>query len=795
MKRLPLLLTLLLASAGSLCAEPARPYIIENGRPNAQIVIGEKPARTVKMAAEELQSCLEKMTGAKLPIVTDPDRNVPVQLYVGASRHTEPLGVDGTGLEHGAFRLVSGDHWLAFVGGDRDYVQKEPWPRNREERPKAMKAWDAITGEPFDNPFLSIFRKYDARNTGLWEFDLDNDGSFNAVTRFLYDLGARWYMPGELGEILPKLASVPLPKVDRKVVPDFALRNLYQMGANFFTGKKDEILWQMRLGTNQGQDLMAFGPNVGVSHGIGWVTRREEMKKAHPEMYILLGGKRQPDRGVPCLSSEALLQANVRFIRALFDTYDVPMVSVMPTDGFTSLCQCEACAPQGTPGRGRLGSLSDYVWAYVVRVAKEVQKTHPDRKIQCLAYTTYLLPPEKIDKLPSNVVVGIAQNRSTFNNDEWKTLFRDVRAQWREKITSGVPLYQYEYYLQDHPTRQWHGLPVLYPHLIVEDLRSLKGVSMGEYAEVNRGPQPVPTNLLNVYVTARYLWDVNQNLDSMLDEYYRLFYGPAEAPMRAFNALAEASWRDLTAEQVQKLFALLDEAKALAGDGVYGRRVALQRAGCEEGLKRVYAQKKEIDAVRLGYLDEAGIDPTANPDSLTKMPLKDLMVGGMSSDTAGEVSLGWTGGALYVRVVCPESDMGSLQQGAERRDDSRILRDDFVDIVVETPGKRFFEWIVNPKGVYADIDRARQGLDGFEWNASAKISTLREANRWVVEATIPAAALEAAMPSAAEPWKVNVGRGRPRGGQKALSAVVPTGRRTLLVPDRMLKVYFSPNHE
>ena len=46
------------------------------------------------------------------------------------------------------------------------------------------------------------------------------------------------------------------------------------------------------------------------------------------------------------------LAENVRFIGAMFDTYDVPMVSVMPTDGFTHACQCEKCAPQETPERG-----------------------------------------------------------------------------------------------------------------------------------------------------------------------------------------------------------------------------------------------------------------------------------------------------------------------------------------------------------------------------------------------------------------------------------------------------------
>ena len=31
-------------------------------------------------------------------------------------------------------------------------------------------------------------------------------------------------------------------------------------------------------------------------------------------------------------------------------------------------------------------------------VARELYKTHPDRKVQCIAYVPYQLPPEKIRK-------------------------------------------------------------------------------------------------------------------------------------------------------------------------------------------------------------------------------------------------------------------------------------------------------------------------------------------------------------------------------------------------------------
>ena len=54
------------------------------------------------------------------------------------------------------------------------------------------------------------------------------------------------------------------------------------------------------------------------------------------------------------------------------------------------------------------GFLSDYVWAYQNRLAEEVAKTHPQKKVFAYAYQNTFLPPEKIDKLHPNLAVILA---------------------------------------------------------------------------------------------------------------------------------------------------------------------------------------------------------------------------------------------------------------------------------------------------------------------------------------------------------------------------------------------------
>jgi hypothetical protein len=50
--------------------------LVENGQPRAEIIIAEKPARVAQLGASELQTYVEKITGATLAIVSKPTGGV-----------------------------------------------------------------------------------------------------------------------------------------------------------------------------------------------------------------------------------------------------------------------------------------------------------------------------------------------------------------------------------------------------------------------------------------------------------------------------------------------------------------------------------------------------------------------------------------------------------------------------------------------------------------------------------------------------------------------------------------------
>ena len=189
--------------------------------------------------------------------------------------------------------------------------------------------WDKITGDTFWNNCRELYARYHA-DLDVWDYD--DAGTLNAVYEFLRSLGVRWYAPGELGEVVPRQTTIALPDVNKTVRPDFALRRLSYYSDHIGLG--EVALWNLRLGLNHGHKL------IGVTqpgHGIKFVLWRDEMKKAHPEMYALIDGQRDTTHkgtGAPCLSSPLLFEEQLRYARAMFDHFQQPMISIDMVDGY-----------------------------------------------------------------------------------------------------------------------------------------------------------------------------------------------------------------------------------------------------------------------------------------------------------------------------------------------------------------------------------------------------------------------------------------------------------------------------
>ncbi|MCA9173653.1 MAG: DUF4838 domain-containing protein [Planctomycetales bacterium] len=851
MRTLPTSLVLWACSAtvASVAALPAHAdhFLVEAGQPRAEIVIASDPPRSTRLAARELQVHVEKMTGAKLPIsIGRPLADeLPVKVYVGQSRFTEQLGVTAAGLEHGAFRIVAGDDWLALIGNDDNFTPKEPWPRGNSDiaSGKMQQAWDEITGKHWGYPHTQLHKHYSGPNAlfgtpkeqltdadgdvHVWTFD--ERGSFNAVCGFLRSLGVRWYLPGELGEVIPQLPSIALPRnnaglpnskflYDQVTRPDFPLRVL-----NFRPGVygRDVMMWGFRLGVRQ-----PFGRQA--AHGLDRMTHNEHTLKHHPDWFALYGGQRhtQPNQRLHqlCYSNEELFREAVQFARAQFDQFDMDVVSIMPPDGYTAICQCPQCAGKQSPELGQRGMLSNYVWDFVNRVAKEVAKTHPGKKISNCAYGVYTAPPSNIEKLEPNVQVIIVGGRRPTHADREE--LRRLRAAWAAKTDNPLEIFE------NYPfTGRGFYLPAFIPRVLGESINETKQQSRGEdiWLTMNFDEQAVGFNHFLVYFTARMYWGgPQQNAGAMFDEYCRLFYGPVADEMREFFAYCEQHWREMEhdGERAGRALELFAAAKSKVdklaadrrGDGeandIYAQRVALidryleglrnkrvqlaQQRGPVPKLRLVSGAENRGKIVVDGKLDDG---PWKNIPNASTGRLRELQTG-REPIVGATVMTEWIGNNLYFGIHCDEIAGTPLNIAATKSGDQAIWYGDVVEILLNTDSHNYYQLAVNPAGALVDLDRGAAKSQWFNWSSQAEVATHVAEDHWTVEIRIPVTddgndplhQVVGRRPTQSLPWHINVCRQRIRDNGTELSALSPTGAATFHVPLKFAHFHAGLSH-
>ena len=777
-------------------------FIVEDGEPRAEIVVPEHAARSVTMAAKELQHYVEQMSGATLPIRPafvvggeKPERvfrqyaagqdRMPVKIYLGTSFYTDRLGVNAEGLDWGAYRMKSGDGWLALVGDDVDFMPVGIWGRNRGLwRSEDSKAWDEATGgHHWGNPVgRKLWNRYN-RTFDLWSFD--HKGTLNATYAFLRQLGVRWYMPGELGEIVPQKKSIELPNVDETVRPAFKIRKVSFMRYGNGDHINPEIKWSLRQSMNYPYGFQDY-------HGLANVTRPQHTRETHPEFYALYNGVRDTESRTanPCLSSKGLFDETVVYARFILDMYGVDSVSVWPDDGFTAICQCQRCKGRDKPALGRQGILSDYVWDFVNRVAKEVEKTHPDKLISGGAYSTYWLPPEDIDELNDNVMVFIVNARRRYDMPEADLKAKRAAVRKWGELTGGKVVSFMNY-----------GGAANTPRIFADDIKALSGLAMGEdmwVAHHRGGLAQHGFNHLNYYISARLWWNPDLDVDALLAEYYDRFYGPAGSAMEQFINYFEKHQKEMrnidSAPIIRKALDLFEQAQEqVEPDSVYGKRIAM----FSEGLSRVRSFYDKIKDGRdnppvyqLSRLDgQINVDGALDEAFWDELPatLKKIRTG-EEAEYATHFKIGLKDNNLYVAVKCMD-DPGDPVNAAptERKDDSSLWQGDVVELLLETPMHSYYQIAINPDGAVCDLDRRVNLTKGFNWSAEATVATQVNTAEgyWTVEMRVPFTPStqdplhEVVGPRPAEdaPWYFNLCRQRTRDGNRAMFAFSPTGER------------------
>ncbi len=341
-----------------------------------------------------------------------------------------------------------------------------------------------------------------------------------AIYEILDRLGCRWYLPGEMGEVVPRRKTISLPEMDVSRVPATLYRSIWYAGPDF---KR-----RNRLG----------GLQVQGAHGLeGYISA--EQREAHPDWNAERNGKRPPT-GRICWGNPEVAQAVAETIITRLDKVYRPSVTLSPADG-TSFCECKKCkaldAGDWDPTVGCV-SLSDRMVHFANQIAERVTAKYPDVLFGLYAYVQYTRPPIR-EKPHPNVVIALApitycRAHSMLNADcPSRQAIQPIVKGWG-KVAKWLAFRGYLFNLAEvnapYPMmRLWSDeLPTYYANKVRFWM-----------------PESMPTfegSLPGIYLNIRIPWYPDEKPDEILNEFFTRFYGAASAPMRRYWYIFDDAW-------------------------------------------------------------------------------------------------------------------------------------------------------------------------------------------------------------------------------------------------------------
>jgi len=785
--------------------------LVKGGQPAANIVIGNKASRSAQLAAAELQYHIEKITGARLPIVNDAEAVKGARILVGASKATQTLGLRNADFKPQEYLIRFLPDTLILMGKDKEDLER-----------------------------------MDYANPGTFPGQYDEQATCYAVYDFLERYcDVRWYLPTELGLVCPRQETLSVKGTEVRRAPAMKHRALYcdaLVPADLCDDFAPSPVPRTRLDGREGALFASRQRLRGVeifygSHSFeGYYSRF--IQKEHPDWFAQGYDKDMPEelRKAPvgytagiryfpqmCYTSTGFIQQVVASARNYYDKGqtlggepamgDYFPLGPMDDDNYCHCSNCQALLPKQPPClQWRKQDFfwndraSDYVFGFVNKVAREVGKTHPDKYLSTMAYHEYYYPPSR-EPMEPNVAINLCfyprlsvcpamgRARDEFIN-RWA-----AESQTRSK-------YAYMYF-----HRPAANLPHCFPGFMAHDMvRQMQRYHAMGFRGLFIEPSYMPgtplvrgpiMDQLELYVTFKLADDPTLDGNKLIDEFFTRYYGAAAQPMQMLYEQIEqtycdpanytfdtnyfgyqtdeVAWGKLgTQERMATFGQLMEAAKTAAQTEIEKKRVALFEKAIWEHMKagrKEYLESKARKEARMKALPPqsgraarlTGVLPAGDLGKVDWS--KAEVMGQWFSTLKGEPTprrlegrLLHDGQFLYVQLqeMMDPAKLVCLN-------DSIWDEDDWELFMASERGKGCRQMGVNAKGTHQEL---AYGEDKSAWESGAKVASDTSApDRWVVRMAFP---LKTLLPGGVQPGQtiyLNVFRGTDGAIEKAVSWV------------------------
>jgi hypothetical protein len=352
----------------------------------------------------------------------------------------------------------------------------------------------------------------------------DSTATAFAVYTFLEDLGCRWFMPGKIGEVIPKTDVLEWPVHQRTEQPDFDFRQIWWAYGGPAETAQLFNEWKLR-------NKVVY-PTVNHGHNLTNSLPPETHFKTHPEYYALVNGVRRTTQ--ICTSNPEVIQLVIDRINDYFDKNPSVLAYSLCPDDNMDFCECEQCQALDVGGMDIYNSekpvITDRYIQFLNAVARGIQEKHPEKNVSTYAYQNYSTPPIR-EKIDSNVVIVFttsvycaAHGIGDLHCDSRQQMKQDL-AGWT-KAASEVYIYEYD----PVPFNAELPWPVFgarcreMPEYLAMGIRGFSFECHNSWA----------TLAPNFYVSAKMMWDANQDAETILNDFYQKYFGKAGDSMAQF---------------------------------------------------------------------------------------------------------------------------------------------------------------------------------------------------------------------------------------------------------------------
>lgn len=555
---IPAVVVILGVAPPSTKADPADArdifLVVDDGKPACSILVAPGASPAVMESASLLKQYVERATGVVLPVV-DQRPSGPC-IHVGRTESAADSGLSAADLGPQEFVITfDAEGHLTILGGS-------------------------------------------------------DIGTHYGVLEFLEEyVGVRWLFPGDLGEHVPALKRLAIPRRDVREGPAFLMRWLSSQGFWESAKGSDHYVWAYRL---------RMKPLIAFHHNMHNLFAASTYGKDHPEFYHVRGGKRRVPASDakehrqwnPCWTAPGIVDEAAKNICAYFDARPAVDSYSLGINDVTSRCECPACAR----AYEKNGSVGHVYYHWVNAVAQEVGRKHPHRKLGLLAYFEAMPVPHDL-KLHGAVVPFVCYELMRWADPELEARGHTLTENW---LTSATELGWYDYIYGG----KTYLIPRAWYHLMADYLRYGRDHHV-RYYYAEAYPADHWPDGPKLYLTLKLLWNPDLDVDALLDEWCSAAVGEGAAPhLRMYFDFWEDYWTRrvptmknyfrgggillpsvvygskaymdlLTADDLKRVESLMAKVVTLAGPGRQRRRAELFQNSVNRALGAVAEYKRD----------------------------------------------------------------------------------------------------------------------------------------------------------------------------------------------------------